>query len=89
MPTAPIEAEQPQVHGSCIYCGNSSPRDAYVHCYASTGQVRRLWCSDAAACEARQAEQAHLALGYVITDAGRQALATIERAEQLALLAAS
>jgi hypothetical protein len=63
------------VTGACLYCGNADPHDAYVHQYALDGSAHRIWCTDAAACERRQAEAA---TRYTITTLGRAVLAASE-----------
>lgn len=70
------------ITGACLYCG--SVEEPQVHRYAADGRVRRLWCTDEAACEARVAR---LDERYDLTPAGRQALAAIEQAEQLRMVA--
>jgi hypothetical protein len=82
------DSPEPNVYGACLYCG--SVEEPQVHAYEPGGAIRRLWCSDEAACTERQNAEARWAEErFVITEAGRQALAMVEQAEQLRLAAAS
>jgi hypothetical protein len=66
----------PTVLGACCYCGSADPREPYVYHFDDAhGLAIRLYCSDEAACTARQNTEALWAARYALTQLGRKVVA--------------